>query len=90
MTPVQDVALGLLDIIERLLLAAEARQAVLDHLELEGDDYTDLVEKAEILSAAKVHEVVERLRDGVRSNPEPRGLPQDVDSVVRRILKQVQ
>ena len=89
MTPMQVMALGLLDAIEELLLVAEARQAVLNHLELEGDDYQDLVEKAEILSAGKVHEVVERLRDGVRSSPEPRGLPQDVDSVVRRILKQV-
>jgi hypothetical protein len=89
MTPMQMMALGLLDVIEELLLAAEARQAVLNHLELEGDDYGDLIEKAGILSEGKVHEVVEQLRNGVRSTPEPHGLPQDVDSVVRRILKQV-
>jgi hypothetical protein len=59
-------------------------------LELEGDDYGDLVEKAEILSRGKVHEVVEQLRNGVRSTPEPQLLPQDVNAVVQRILKQVE
>ena len=59
---------------------------VLDHLELDGDNYAEMVETATILSAEKVRRVVEPLRALIREAPEPDRLPSDLNSVVRRAI----
>jgi hypothetical protein len=56
------MALGLLETMEQLFLGQAARQLVLSHLELEGDNYADLVEQAEILLTDKVRATFEPLR----------------------------
>jgi hypothetical protein len=80
------MALGLLESMEELFLGLAARQLVLSHLELDGDNYSDLVEKAEILMADRVRAVFAPLRASCGQCPEPDHLPSDLDSIVRRAV----
>jgi len=86
----QTMALGLLAQMQELFLGYAAREIVLRHVALEGDDYADLVENAEILMADKVRAVFEPLRALCGEHPEPDHLPSDLDSVVRRALDSLQ
>lgn len=84
------MALGLLEMMEELFLGQAARQLVLSHLELEGDDYADLVDKAEILLADRVRGVFAPLRALCGEHPDSDRPPNDLNSVVRRAVDSLQ
>lgn len=85
----QKMALGLLEIIEGQATEIVALHVVLKREEEEIPDWRELVETVRIVSADKVHRVFEPLRFLCGASPDQNQPPNDLHSVVRRVLDTV-
>ena len=86
MEPTQQMALGLLELMEQQAIEIVALRSVLARESLELD-WREEVETAKILCADRVHRAFGLLRAQCQPSQLETSLPSDLDSVVRRILE---
>ncbi|MBW4040371.1 MAG: hypothetical protein HIU91_16240 [Acidobacteria bacterium] len=90
MTPIEQLALEMLELMEYQVVELVALRAVLAR---EADflpDWKEEVETAKILVAGKVHQAFETLRARCGEVLDSNQPPIDLDSVVRRVLSSLQ
>jgi len=85
----QGFALRLIDQLESMLLEVGCLRTVLE-CDSDVSDWREQVETLKILKAHRVRDKFHEIRALVRANPNANLLPDDLDSVVRRILDTVQ
>jgi hypothetical protein len=87
MNATQQMALGLLELMEEQAVEIVALRSVLAQETDEIPDWREQVETAKIVHADRVHQAFEQLRAVILpSSPEPTAA-NDLDSVVRRLLE---